>query len=600
MDGAGLRMDGILALDFLDVVIERLHSSNNKNSPTQEASGNRRKFKEAAGNCWRMFNAKLDQLSNPDHVTKNANSSQCEAQLYIFEDNEAVIKMIQRTKSNNETRVPDPQSCSWLVVWQNQLGPNQICWHQTQIVDLLTKRSFTRDEWCNLFRLFNIMNFSSITAIFVHLKRQTPCRREFEKGRQEKSLRKRSRGLLIWFQETHWTRSNLHPQLRMLLMSRGIRSWIDEVISSSRASIPRELGCTQEYQRRGAQDVVRYNSQTDRGTIIRDPDCIHDDTHFPSLDEIYSVSWSSNQMGESKSACLLRCSLVFGKDAWSFRRERKVAKPDQCIPTRQRVCRIVWNWLRTKWVRVEYFSRTPIAGDLEDSKSTSVWWGSFVSMEAEHLSLSVGCARNKHQYLTVLLNQKSFRWMLDCEWMDYLLQIYFGCGDRSVTFIEQNQNTNQHRSRKLFAESQIQSQTKGKPRCWSINACGLRHHRRKFFSRRVSVVHLWRRAYEPMWGSCSTSQTPNAKEISWNDWWSGQCWFYSLKRPINLLIRKLCCMCLKTLKQWSNRSSRAEVQRWDTCQEPTELLLIGCSTESTWTPRSKSNKLIPKTISQTC
>ena len=46
---------------------------------------------------------------------------------------------------------------------------------------------------------------------------------------------------------------------------------------------------------------------------------------------------------------------------------------------------------------------------------------SHVSLEAEHLSPSVGCARNKHQYPTVLQNLKSFRWMLDCEWMDYLL-----------------------------------------------------------------------------------------------------------------------------------------------------------------------------------
>ena len=72
-----------------------------------------------------------------------------------------------------------------------------------------------------------------------------------------------------------------------------------------------------------------------------------------------------------------------------------------------------------------------------------------------------------------------------CSW-------FKGCGARSVTFIEQYQNTNQPRSRKLFARSQIQTQTKGKPRCWSIFACGLRHHKRNFFSRRVSVVHLWR------------------------------------------------------------------------------------------------------------
>ena len=56
----------------------------------------------------------------------------------------------------------------------------------------------------------------------------------------------------------------------------------------------------------------------------------------------------------------------------------------------------------------------------------------------------------------------------------------------------QHQNTSSHRNRKLFAKSRIQTQTEGELRCWSIVACGLRHHKRKFFSGRVSVVHLWR------------------------------------------------------------------------------------------------------------
>ena len=35
----------------------------------------------------------------------------------------------QRQKSNNETRIPNPQSCAWWVIWQNQprpKDPNQI------------------------------------------------------------------------------------------------------------------------------------------------------------------------------------------------------------------------------------------------------------------------------------------------------------------------------------------------------------------------------------------------------------------------------------------------------------------------------------------
>ena len=63
----------------------------------------------------------------------------------------------------------------------------------------------------------------------------------------------------------------------------------DESFSSSRASIPRELGCIQECQIRGVQDVVRYNVEIDRGIIIRDPESIYDDIYLLSLDEIFSV-----------------------------------------------------------------------------------------------------------------------------------------------------------------------------------------------------------------------------------------------------------------------------------------------------------------------
>ena len=37
----------------------------------------------------------------------------------------------------------------------------------------------------------------------------------------------------------------------------------------------------------------------------------------------------------------------------------------------------------------------------------------------------------------------------------------------------------------------------------------------------------------------------------------------------------------------------------DTFPEPTELLLLGCSIELIWTPKSKSNTSTPKTNSQT-
>ena len=72
-----------------------------------------------------------------------------------------------------------------------------------------------------------------------------------------------------------------------------------------------------------------------------------------------------------------------------------------------------------------------------------------------------------------------------CSWL-------VGRGDRSVTLIVEYRITNPSGSRKLLAKFQIQTQTKGKPRCWSIVACGLRHHKRNFYTRPVSVVHLSR------------------------------------------------------------------------------------------------------------
>ena len=56
-------------------------------------------------------------LTNIDHVPSSVTHSGSNAVLYVFEDNEAVIKMIiTRPKSHNETCIKNPQSCFGLVV----------------------------------------------------------------------------------------------------------------------------------------------------------------------------------------------------------------------------------------------------------------------------------------------------------------------------------------------------------------------------------------------------------------------------------------------------------------------------------------------------
>ena len=54
---------------------------------------------------------KVDQFSEVDHVPTNTRSFQGESQFYIFEDNEAVIKMVIRRRSPT-TCVENSQSRS--------------------------------------------------------------------------------------------------------------------------------------------------------------------------------------------------------------------------------------------------------------------------------------------------------------------------------------------------------------------------------------------------------------------------------------------------------------------------------------------------------
>ena len=76
----------------------------------------------------------MNDLDNVDFIPSNVQSSHPEALLYVFEDNEAVIKTIIKGRSPTMRHVSkNPQSCSWLIIWPNQSGlqdPNQIHWHQ--------------------------------------------------------------------------------------------------------------------------------------------------------------------------------------------------------------------------------------------------------------------------------------------------------------------------------------------------------------------------------------------------------------------------------------------------------------------------------------
>ena len=93
----------------------------------------------------------------------------------VFEDNEAVVKMIikGRTPTMRHVSRTHRVALDWLFYRINLDSKIQIKYIDTknQLADILTKRNFTRDEWNHLLCLFNISPFRSISCFEVMSKR---------------------------------------------------------------------------------------------------------------------------------------------------------------------------------------------------------------------------------------------------------------------------------------------------------------------------------------------------------------------------------------------------------------------------------------------
>ena len=94
----------------------------------------------------------------------NTHSSHNESQLYIIEDSEAVIKMIIERRSPTISHVSRTHrvALDWLFDRINLEHKIQIKYVNTknQLADILTKGSFSREEWNHLLCLLNIVNLS--------------------------------------------------------------------------------------------------------------------------------------------------------------------------------------------------------------------------------------------------------------------------------------------------------------------------------------------------------------------------------------------------------------------------------------------------------
>ena len=123
-------------------------------------------------------------MDNVDFISSNVPSSHQEALLYVFEDNEAVIKMIIKGRSLTMRPVSRIHrvALDWLFDRINLDPKIQIKYIDTKnhLADTLTKGNFTRDEWNHL------LCFHSTLAISAPSKVLKRCRKEHKKMQVKK------------------------------------------------------------------------------------------------------------------------------------------------------------------------------------------------------------------------------------------------------------------------------------------------------------------------------------------------------------------------------------------------------------------------------
>ena len=160
-------MDGLPALELWDLIISVLGNV----SRVSDGSGK----PESDVHKRQKPHNKIDAMKDIDLVPSNVQSANREALLYVFEGNEAVIKMIMKGRSPTMRHVSRTHrvALDWLFDRINLDTKIQIKYIDTknQLADILTKGNFTRDEWNHLLTLFNISHFSSTSCIAAMAKR---------------------------------------------------------------------------------------------------------------------------------------------------------------------------------------------------------------------------------------------------------------------------------------------------------------------------------------------------------------------------------------------------------------------------------------------
>ena len=92
-----MRLDGIPALAFFgDMIVAVLGTTNQSNQEREDLCTNQREVRAVPHTMQKrkQSHGMINDLDNVDFIPSNVQPSHQEALLYLFEDNEAVIKMI--------------------------------------------------------------------------------------------------------------------------------------------------------------------------------------------------------------------------------------------------------------------------------------------------------------------------------------------------------------------------------------------------------------------------------------------------------------------------------------------------------------------------
>ena len=149
---AGLRLDGIPALDLWDLIVAVLGNTNQNRIERGDPLLNKREVCSPPHTFQKRKQSQgvINDLHNVDFIPSNVKSSHQEALLYVFGDNEAVIKMIIKGRSPTMRHVSRPTELlliCYLIesTWTPKSESNTLT-PKNQLADMLTKGNFTRDE----------------------------------------------------------------------------------------------------------------------------------------------------------------------------------------------------------------------------------------------------------------------------------------------------------------------------------------------------------------------------------------------------------------------------------------------------------------------